>query len=112
MSRHYKTPKVVAYSGRDLASLARDYTEVALHKLVSLMTAKTSPKNVQAQCAQYILDRGWGKVPSTDANRLGDGPITVEIVYRQRDTTEPERPLIDVTPSASPVLPDTGSNHD
>jgi hypothetical protein len=110
MSRHYKTPKVVAYSGRDLASLARDYTEAALHKLVSLMTAKTSPENVQAQCAQYILDRGWGRVPSAPTDSA-TGPITVEIVYRQRDTTE--HPVIDVTPNgnASRALPTTDDNH-
>ena len=110
MARYQRPPKLITADGRDLASLARDYTDAALRKLVGLM-ARSSSQAVQAQCAQYILDRGWGKVPSTDANRLGDGPITVEIVYRQRDTTETERALIDVTPSASPVLPDTDSKH-
>jgi hypothetical protein len=110
MARYQRLPKVITAQGRDLASLARDYTEPALNKLIGLMqNGKTEA--VQAQCAQYILDRGWGKVPSTDATRLGDGPITVEIVYRQRDTTETERPLIDVTPGASPVLPTSDKEH-
>ena len=95
--------------GRDLASLARDHTETALNKLVGLMR-KAKNEGVQCQAAQYILDRGWGKVPSTEANRL-EGPITVEIVYRQRDTVGTEQQLIDVTPAASPLLPDTGSEH-
>jgi hypothetical protein len=98
VSRHYKTPKVVAHSGRDLASLARDYTECALSKLVGFMNhGKTEA--IQAQCAMYILDRGWGRVPSAPTDSA-TGPITVEIVYRQRDTTtEAERTLIDVTPA-------------
>jgi hypothetical protein len=111
MSRFHRSHAlpVLPYNGRDLASLARDHTETALNKLVGFMkNGKTEA--VQAQCAQYILDRGWGRVPTAPTDSSA-GPVTVEIVYRQRDTTEPDRPLIDVTPGASPVLPNADSEH-
>ena len=100
MSRFHRSQSlpVLPYNGRDLASLARDHTETALNKLVGFMkNGKTEA--VQAQCAMYILDRGWGRVPSAPTDSAA-GPITVEIVYRQRDTTaEANPPLIDVTPA-------------
>jgi hypothetical protein len=101
MARYQRLPKVITAQGRDLASLARDYTEPALNKLIGLMqNGKTEA--VQAQCAQYILDRGWGRIPQMQDQ--ANGPITVEIVYRQRDQQPSERVLIDVTPAkeASP----------
>lgn len=85
------------WDGASLASLARSHTRSALYKLVGLCNGAQS-EAVQAQCAMYILDRGWGKTPVTHTGENGEGPITVEIVYTKRE----EKKTIDVTPDTKP----------
>src|SRR5262245_50640461 len=81
------------WDGTSLASLARSHTRPALYKLVALCNNAKS-EAVQAQCAMYILDRGWGRTPITHTGESGKGPITVEIVYRG----DKEDNILDITP--------------
>ncbi len=45
----------------EIRSLARSYTHTALKVLAGIMQADDAPHAARASCAQYILDRGWGK---------------------------------------------------
>lgn len=46
--------------GRNVTQLARDYTEEALMKQVSLMRDPEVPAREQLKASEYILSRGWG----------------------------------------------------
>lgn len=57
-----------------LASKARDHTDTALTKLVSLMNSPT--ESVVLGAIKEILDRGWGKAPQAI---VGDEDKPIEL---------------------------------
>jgi hypothetical protein len=70
-----------------VASLARAHTEIALRTLVGICQHGES-ESARVAAAGHILDRGWGRAPQAHTGEAGDGPIVVEIVYRNREPNE------------------------
>ena len=77
--RLHRTPNEV-----NLQSLARSYAEVAIRTIAGICINGTS-ESARVQTAALILDRGWGRPQQSQTGEHGNGPITVEIVYRQRE---------------------------
>jgi hypothetical protein len=81
----------------NVASLARAHTEIALRTLVGICQHGES-ESARVAAAGHILDRGWGRPPQSHAGENGDGPIVVEIVYRNREPEVLQVPAIEHTP--------------
>lgn len=78
-------------------SLCRSYTELAVRTLANI-AQKGQSESARVAAAAILLDRGWGKAPQAHAGNNGEGPITVEIVYRQREPAK----LIEIKPNGAP----------
>lgn len=89
-----------------VATLARGYTELAVRTLGGIAQNGTSESARVAAC-MVLLDRGWGKAAQAHPDIDGQGPIVVEIVYRQREPRSDPRIMElkangSATPAASP----------
>ena len=60
----------------DLRSLARAHTEMCLRVLCGIAQSSTSDPARVSACA-LILERGWGKAPTTHTGADGEGDIRV-----------------------------------
>ena len=69
----------------DIRSLARGHTETAIATLAGIMVSAKAPESARVTASIALLDRGWGKAPTTLADVEG-GRLTVVI-----------RQLIDIT---------------
>jgi len=62
----------------DLRSLARSHTEMCLRVLCGIaQNSESDPARVRA--VELLLERGWGKAPTTHAGENGEGAISVVI---------------------------------
>jgi hypothetical protein len=81
----HRTPKEL-----NLISLARSYTNLSI-KTIAGICQNGSSEMARLAAASILLDRGWGKAAQAHTGEAGEGPITVEIVYRTREPREPLR---------------------
>jgi hypothetical protein len=82
-----------------VATLARGYTELAIRTLGGIAQNGLSESAKVAAC-MVLLDRGWGKAAQAHRDIDGQGPITVEIVYRQREPRRDPR-IVELKPNGS-----------
>lgn len=69
-------PKVVAH----IRDLARQHTDTAIKALVEEARSGTGSARVAA--ASALLDRAYGKAPSTLAGEDGEGNAGLEIIFK------------------------------
>jgi hypothetical protein len=69
----------------DLRSLARGHTELCIKVLAGIVSQEAVPAAARVAAAGILLDRGWGKPAQSHTGEDGDGPVVVEIIYRNRD---------------------------
>ena len=83
---------------RDVRSLARSHTEMAVNVLAGIAKASTSDA-ARVSAAVALLERGWGK-PQADV--AVDGEIRVTIRKMLNDDGD-EPTVIDVTPERKEI---------
>jgi hypothetical protein len=71
----------------DLRSLARAHTAMGIKVLAGIAQNGTS-EAARVSAVALLFERGWGKAPQAHTGEDGDGPIVVEIVYRNREHNE------------------------
>ena len=83
----------------DLRSLARGHTELCIKVLAGIVSQEAVPAAARVSAAGILLDRGWGRVPQTQAGTDGEGEIEVVIrhIVVGRDSALDAK-LIDATP--------------
>ena len=83
----------------DLRSLARGHTELCIRVLAGIVSQEAVPAAARVSAAGILLDRGWGRVPQTQAGTDGEGEIEVVIrhIVVGRDSALDAK-LIDATP--------------
>lgn len=87
---HPKPPRIV-----NLASLARAHTEAAIRTLAKYASGKGgAPPAVQVAACAILLDRGWGRVPQSQA---ADGDGDLRIVIRHIVEGVDSRPPLELT---------------
>jgi len=69
----------VAKTPTDLRSLARAHTDMAVRVLAGVAQQETAPPAARVAAAAHLLDRGWGKAPTTHTGADGEGDIRVTI---------------------------------
>ena len=62
----------------EIRSLARAHTEACIHTLASIMRKKDAPAAARVVAANSLLERGWGKAPTTIGG-IDGGDIRVVI---------------------------------
>jgi hypothetical protein len=62
----------------NLQSLARVHTETCVRRLASI-AAKSDSDTARVTAIGMLLDRGWGKAPTTHTGANGEGAIKVVI---------------------------------
>jgi hypothetical protein len=71
----------------EIKELAQQHCPEAIERLVYIMK-HGEPHSAQVMAADKILDRGCGRAPQAVVGADGEGPITVEIVYRPREGSD------------------------
>lgn len=69
----------------DLRSLCRAQTAMCARVLTQIACDIEAAPAARVAAINTLLDRGWGKAPVTHTGEDGQGPIVVEIVYRNLD---------------------------
>ena len=69
----------MAKAPAEIRSLARSHSDKALNVLVGIMNEKTAPAAARVAAANSIIDRGWGKAPTT-LQDLDGNALTVAVV--------------------------------
>ncbi|WNV09967.1 hypothetical protein [Tardiphaga sp. 709] len=69
----------MAKAPAEIRSLARSHSDKALNVLVGIMNEKTAPAAARVAAANSIIDRGWGKAPTTLQDIDGNA-LTVAVV--------------------------------
>lgn len=77
---HGQVPKLAT----DLRSLCRSQTAMCARVLAQIATDLEQPGSARVAAINTLLDRGWGKAPTTHTGEGGEGPIVVEVVVRER----------------------------
>ncbi len=80
----------MAKAPANLRSLARSHTELAVQTLAGIALSGTN-EGARVRAAEVLLDRGWGKAPTTFAGEDGEGAITVLIRHIVESAVEPRR---------------------
>jgi hypothetical protein len=68
----------MAHNVRDIRSLARTHTAMALKTLVAIAKQPKAPPAARVSAAQALLDRGWGKAAQPVTGEGGEGPIKIQ----------------------------------
>jgi hypothetical protein len=63
----------------DLRSLARGHTELCIKVLAGIDSQEAVPPAARVAAAGILLDRGWGKAPTTHTGADGEDDIKVTI---------------------------------
>lgn len=96
-----KAPPIEKQARKELAELARDYTEEALERLAFWMRSDHS--SASPTCAAILLERGHGKpTQRVEATGANGGPMQFENVADDRP------PLSDMLIAAREALADKG----
>ena len=82
----------------EIIKVARLHSLEALETAVDIMRNKKHPR-LALQAAEMILDRAWGKVPHAITGESGEGPVRLEVTWKQADVA-----TIDITPVEPPLL--------
>ena len=69
---------------KDLRSLARSYTEVAVQTLAGI-SKNGKNENARVSASGILLDRGWGKAVQPIEGTGEDGQIIVQIIQKVRE---------------------------
>ncbi len=69
----------MAKAAADIRSLARSHTEKAINVLVGIMNEKAAAPAARVAAANSIIDRGWGKAPTTLQDVDGNA-LTIAVV--------------------------------
>lgn len=62
----------------DIRSLARVHTNLAINTLAAIARGGEN-ESARVAASVHLLDRGWGKAPTTHTGVNGDGPIEFTI---------------------------------
>src|SRR5262245_52487977 len=93
----------------DLRSVARDHTELAMRTLRQVATNKRAPAAARVAAAGMLLDRGWGKPPTTHAGANGEADLRVTIRHILDGEDRPEQAkVIDLVPMVIGLDEDEG----
>jgi hypothetical protein len=76
----------MAKAPTEIKSLARRYTEKALHVLFGVMSQEDAPPAARVAAAQALLDRGWGK--AAQAIEVS-GDLTTKVIRAPSIATTP-----------------------
>ena len=68
----------------NLRSLCRDQTAMCARVLAQIACDVDQSGAARVAAINTLLERGWGKAPTTHTGEDGEGPIVVEIVYRNQ----------------------------
>jgi hypothetical protein len=82
----------------EIIKVARLHSLEALETMVTIMRNQKHPR-LALKAAELILDRAWGKVPNTITGEAGEGPVKLEVTWKQADVA-----TIDITPVEPPLL--------
>jgi hypothetical protein len=72
---------------KDLRSLARSYTEVAVQTLAGI-SKNGKNENARVAASSALLNRGWGQPTQTVSGEGEDGQIIVQIIQKIREPRE------------------------
>ena len=90
----------------DLRSLARGHTELCIKVLAGIVSQEAVPPAARVSAAGILLDRGWGKAPTTHTAPDGEGDIHVTIRHIIEETRNgvPTGRVIDAQPAPHALL--------
>ena len=97
----------------DIRSLARAQTALAIRTLTGVCGSKDATAAARVSAASALLDRGWGKAPTTHTAPDGEGDIHVTIRHIIEETRNgvPTGRVIDAQPVPH-ALPANGDGED
>jgi Family of unknown function (DUF5681) len=76
----------------EIIRLAQSHSTEAIERLVELMRDKRA-KAIALRASEVLLDRAWGKVPQAITGELGQGPVKLEVSWKNSEVA-----VLDITP--------------
>jgi hypothetical protein len=77
----------------EVTKLAQSHSVEAVERLVELMRDKRA-KAIALRACEVLLDRAWGKVPQAITGELGQGPVKLEVSWKNSEVA-----TLDITPN-------------
>ena len=76
----------------EVTKLAQSYSVEAIERLAELMRDKRA-KAIALRACEVLLERAWGKCPQAITGELGQGPVKLEVSWKNSEVA-----TIDITP--------------